>query len=58
MIYEIPKKINFIFSLIYPFNVLSYKRVLYYFAKPNFIVYNEWFDNDVKKTNNKYLKNT
>ena len=50
MIYEIPKKINFIFSLIYPFNVLSYKRVLYYFAKPNFIVYNEWFDNDFKKT--------
>ena len=21
-----------------------------YFAKPNFIVYNEWFDNDLKKT--------
>ena len=22
-----------------------------YFAKPNFIVYDEWFDNDLKKTN-------
>ena len=21
-----------------------------YFAKPNFIVYDEWFDNDLKKT--------
>ena len=26
-------------------------RVLSYFAKPNFIVYDEWFDNDFKKTN-------
>ena len=25
-------------------------RVLSYFAKPNFIVYDEWFDNDFKKT--------
>jgi hypothetical protein len=24
---------------------------LSYFAKPNFIVYDEWFDNDLKKTN-------
>ena len=24
--------------------------VLSYFAKPNFIVYDEWFDNDLKKT--------
>ena len=23
---------------------------LSYFAKPNFIVYDEWFDNDLKKT--------
>ena len=27
-----------------------YKSVLSYFAKPNFIVYDEWFDNDFKKT--------
>ena len=27
-----------------------YNRVLSYFAKPNFIVYDEWFDNDLKKT--------
>ena len=26
-------------------------RVLSYFAKTNFIVYDEWFDNDLKKTN-------
>ena len=26
-------------------------RVLSYFAKPNFIVYDEWFDNDLKKNN-------
>ena len=25
-------------------------RVLSYFANPNFIVYDEWFDNDLKKT--------
>jgi len=36
--------------LIYFFNVLFYNRVLSYFAKPNFIVYDEWFDNDFKKT--------
>ena len=33
-----------------------------YFAKPNFIVYDEWFDNDLKKTKlnvkNKKIKNT
>ena len=36
-------------------------RVLSYFAKPNFIVYDEWFDNDLKKNklnvkNNKITK--
>ena len=35
--------------------------VLSYFAKPNFIVYDEWFDNDFKKTKlkvkNKKIKN-
>ena len=25
-------------------------RLLSYFAKPNFIVHDEWFDNDFKKT--------
>ena len=37
-------------------------RVLSYFAKPNFIVYDEWFDNDFKKTKldfkNKKIKNS
>ena len=27
-----------------------YNSVLSYFAKPNFIIYDEWFDNDLKKT--------
>ena len=36
--------------MIYLFNVLFCKRVLSYFAKPNFIVYDEWFDNDFQKT--------
>jgi len=36
--------------LIYLFIVLFCNRVLSYFAKPNFIVYDEWFDNDFKKT--------
>ena len=47
--------------MIYLFNVLICKRVLSYFAKPNFIVYDEWFDNDLKKNklnvkNNKITK--
>ena len=29
---------------------IFYNRVLSYFAKPNFIVYDEWFDNDFKKS--------
>ena len=35
--------------MIYLFNVLFCNRVLSYFAKPDFIVYDEWFDNDLKK---------
>ena len=35
--------------MIYLFNVLFCNRVLSYFAKPNFIVYDDWFDNDFKK---------
>ena len=42
-------KNNFLFFLIYFFNVLFFNIVLSYFAKPNFIVYDEWFDNDFKK---------
>ena len=26
-----------------------YSRILSYFAKPNFIIYDEWFDDDMKK---------
>ena len=45
--------------MIYFFNVLFSNRVLSYFAKPNFIVYDEWFDNDFKKTKlNKKITNT
>ncbi len=47
--------------MIYLFNVLFCIRVLSYFAKPNFIVYDEWFDNDFKKNKinvkNKKIKN-
>ena len=35
--------------MIYFFNVLFLNIILSYFAKPNFIVYDEWFDNDLKK---------
>ena len=48
-LWNLPTKITFFFSLIYLFNVLFCNRVLSYFAKPNFIVYDEWFDNDFKK---------
>ncbi len=44
--------------MIYLFNVLFCNRVLSYFAKPNFIVYDEWFDNDFKKTKIKNKKIT
>ena len=37
-------------------NVLFWNRILSYFAKPNFIVYDEWFDDDVKK-NKTHVKN-
>ena len=36
--------------MIYFFNILFSNKILSYFAKPNFIVYDEWFDNDFKKT--------
>jgi len=49
-LWNLPTKITFFFSLIYLFNVLFCNRVLSYFAKPNFIVYDEWFDNDFKNT--------
>ena len=35
--------------MIYLFNVLFCNRDLSYFAKPNFLVYDEWFDNGFKK---------
>ena len=49
-LWNLPTKITFFFSLIYLFNVLFFNRVLSYFAKPNFIVYDEWFDNNFQKT--------
>lgn len=48
--------------MLYLFNILFYSRVLSYFAKPNFIVYDEWFDDDLKKNKinlkNKKITNT
>ena len=35
--------------LIYFFNVFFRKRILSYFAKSNFIIYDEWFDEDLEK---------
>ncbi len=43
--------------MIFIFNVLFCKRVLSYFAKPNFIVYDEWFDNDLKKNKLNFKNN-
>ena len=39
-------------NLVYLFMVLFLNSVLSYFTKPNFIVYDEWFDNDFKKPTN------
>ena len=36
--------------MIYFFYILFSNRILSYFAKPNFIVYEEWFEDDFKKT--------
>ena len=36
-------------NLIYLFIVLFLNSVLSYFAEPNFIVYDKWFDNDFKQ---------
>jgi len=43
-------KITFFFGLSYVFNVLFCNRILSYFAKPNFIIYDEWFDDNLEKT--------
>ena len=42
-------KNNFFFNLSYVFNVLFCKRILSYFAKPNFIIYDKWFDDNLEK---------
>ena len=59
-LWNLPTKITFSFYLIYLFNEL-FNIALSYFSKPNFIVYDEWFDNDLKKTKlnvkNKKIKN-
>ena len=51
-----PTKITFFFYLSYVFNVLFCNRILSYFAKPNFIIYDEWFDDNLEKTK-LYVKN-
>ena len=61
-LWNLPTKITFFSYLSYVFNVLFYSRFLSFFAKPNFIVYDEWFDNNLKTINpndkNKKIKNT
>ena len=49
-VWNLPTKITFFFILIYVFNVLFCNRILSYFAKPKSIIYDEWFDDDLKKT--------
>jgi len=60
-LWNLPTKITFFFNLAYVFNVLFWNRILSYFAKPNFIVYDEWFDDNLKKNKldvkNKKIKN-
>ena len=51
-----PTKITFFFDLSYVFNVLFCNRILSYFAKPNFIIYDEWFDDNLEK-NKLFVKN-
>ena len=51
-----PTKITFFFDLSYVFNVLFCYRILSYFAKPNFIIYDEWFDDNLEK-NKLFVKN-
>ena len=48
-LWNLPTKITICFKLIYLFNVL-FNSNLSYFAKPNFIIYDEWFDNNLEKT--------
>ena len=48
MINEIAHKKTFFFNLSYVFNVLFCNRNLSYFAKPKFIVYDEWFDDNLE----------
>ena len=49
-------KKTFFLNLSYVFNVLFCNRILSYFAKPNFIIYDEWFDDNLEKTK-LYVKN-
>jgi len=41
---------NFFFYLIYLLKVLFCIVILSYFAKPNFIAYDEWFDEELEQT--------
>ena len=43
-------KNNFLFLFNLSFKCTFWNKDLSYFAKPNFIVYDEWFDNDFKKS--------
>ena len=51
-----PTKITFYFYLSYVFNVVFSNRTLSYFAKPNFIIYDEWFEDNLEQ-NKLYVKN-
>ena len=50
MIYKICQKNKFLFLFDLTFLMYFFNRIFSYFDKPNFVVYDEWFDNDLKKT--------
>ena len=48
-------KNNFLFLFDLPLLMYFFGyRILSYFAKPKFIIYDEWFDDDLKKTGNDF----
>jgi len=49
-LWNLPTKFTLYFYLIYLAIVLFFLRVLSYFAEPNFIIYDEWFHDDLEKT--------
>ena len=60
-LWNLPTKVTFFFLFNLSSYILFFYRILSYFAKPNFIIYDEWFDDDLEKNKldviNKKMKN-